>query len=209
MPSGSAWGGEATRTLAPATGMPVTDGPSGEPAVEAATTTGVPATDAPASEVTEAPETEPPATPDASAATGGAEACSGSDENRSFFAAAADAVAWPVLCAVLPKGWFVSEGSYRQADGGKLLVSYKGPGGATLSISEGSFCATDDGCVPAGREVGDAALGSLAGTLVGLDDGGFAIVVDRGLRPSWLMVTQGPDQATTLALGSALVEVGD
>jgi hypothetical protein len=108
---------------------------------------------------------------------------------------------------VLPKGWFVSQGSYRLASGGKLLMGYKGPGGATISLSEGGFCTTPDGCVPAGTDIGSAALGPLAGTLVGLDGGGFAIVSGRGANPSWLMTTAGLDQATTVSLGAALAEV--
>jgi hypothetical protein len=90
-----------------------------------------------------------------------------------------------------------------------VLVSYKGPGGATMSLSEGVFCSSDDGCVPSGDDLAEASLGPLGGTLVGLDSGGFAIVVDRGLSPSWLMVTSGLDQSTTQALGAAVVEVAD
>ncbi len=145
--------------------------------------------------------------PAASVVPGGAEACSGSDANRAFYANLARSVSWQVFCAVLPKGWFVSSGSYRLANGGKLLISYKGPGGATLSLSEGSFCTDGSGCVPAGSDAGAAAFGSLAGTLVTVDAGGFAIVAARGQTPSWLMVSQGLDQATTVSLGAALAEV--
>ncbi len=147
------------------------------------------------------------AEPAASAVPGGADACSGSDANRAFYANLARSVSWQVFCAVLPKGWFVSSGSYRLANGGKLLISYKGPGGATLSLSEGAFCSDGSGCVPAGTDTGDAAFGSLAGTLVTVDAGGFAIVAARGQTPSWLMVTQGLDQATTVSFGAALAEV--
>ncbi len=114
---------------------------------------------------------------------------------------------WTVLCASLPKGWYVSAGSYRLANGGKLVIGYKGPGGATLALSEGAFCTDDSGCVPAGTDGEDVPLGPLAGTLVRLDAGGFAIVVDRGSNPSWLLQSHGLDEATTLALGAALVEV--
>jgi hypothetical protein len=47
----------------------------------------------------------------------------------------------------------------------------------------------------------------MPGTLVGLDDGGWAVVVDRGASISWLLVTHGLDQATTLSLAAALYEV--
>jgi hypothetical protein len=171
-----------------------------------------PPSDTPAPEVTPkpvatpsrtAPPTDAPSTP-----SGSAEACSGNDANRVFLAGVARAVAWPVLCAVLPKGWFVSQGSYRMANGGKLLMSYKGPGGATLALSEGSYCADGTGCVPAGTDAGDASLGTMPGTLVALDNGGFAIVVDKGSNPGWLLVTKGLDQAATVDLGAALAVVG-
>jgi hypothetical protein len=116
-------------------------------------------------------------------------------------------VSWDVYCAVLPKGWSVASGSYRLAGGGKLIISYKGPNGATLTLSEGSFCGDDGGCVPAGSESGNASFGSLDGTLVASDGGGYSIVVDRGRAPSWLMTTTGLDQATTVALGEALAHV--
>ena len=40
--------------------------------------------------------------------------------------------------------------------------------------------------MPAGTDAGDAPFGDQTGTLVVLDDGGYAIVVDRGAHPSWL-----------------------
>jgi len=111
------------------------------------------------------------------------------------------------MCAVLPKGWFLATGSYNLANGGKLLIAYKGPGGATLALSEGAFCQDAGGCVPSGTDSGDAAYGTQAGTVVALDDGGWAIVVDRGAQLSWLLVARGVDQATAERLGAALVEV--
>ena len=113
-----------------------------------------------------------------------------------------------MYCAVLPKGWILTGGSYRLANGGKLLVSYRGPGGATLTLSEGSFCTDGSGCVPSGTDTGSAAFGALSGTLVTTDAGGYAIVAARGSTPSWLMVTTGLDQATTVTLGAALARVG-
>jgi hypothetical protein len=117
-------------------------------------------------------------------------------------------VGWDVYCAVLPKDWIVSAGKYRLANGGYLEMSYKGPGGATLSLSEGSFCTDGTGCVPSGSDVGSAQFGALQATLVATDAGGFAIVAARGEQPSWLMVTSGLDQATAVSLGAALAHVG-
>jgi hypothetical protein len=107
---------------------------------------------------------------------------------------------------VLPKGWHVDSGKYRLANGGFLVISYKGPNGAGLSLCEGSF-ASESGCSISGSDSGNAAFGSMAGTLVTTDAGGFAITAARGQQPSWLMITSGLDQATTVALGAALAPV--
>ena len=152
-------------------------------------------------------ETEDPLTSDQpTGALTGAEACSGSADNRDFFLDFADRVEWPVLCAVLPRGWFVSQGSYRLANGGKLLVSYRGPDGATIALSQGAHCTAGDGCVPHGPSLGAAPLGPLAGTLYETGDG-FGVIAAAGENPSWLMTTEGLDQATTGDLAAALAEV--
>ncbi len=138
---------------------------------------------------------------------GPAGACSGSDANREFYASVASAVDWTVLCPVLPKGWYVSAGSYRLANGGKMVIGYKGPAGATIELSEGAFCADASGCLPAGVDAGDAPLGPMTGTLVRLASGDYAVVVDRGLNPSWQLVTHGLDEATSRAFAAALQPV--
>ena len=154
---------------------------------------------------------EPGETVDPSAsppsAGGPATACSGSDDNREFYDGVAAAVDWTVLCAVLPKGWYVSTGSYRLANGGRMLIGYKGPGGATLRLSEGAFCLDASGCVPPGTDGDEVPLGPLTGTLVRLDDGGIAVVADRGRNPSWLLETDGLDEATARAFAAALAVV--
>ncbi len=120
-----------------------------------------------------------------------AAACSGSDRNRDFYAAVAEAVDWDVYCPVLPRGWYVDQGTYRLAGGGRLEIAYTGPAGARLELREGAFCFEADGCVPSGTDRGEAAFGDRTGTLVELADGGWAIVVDRGERISWLAVGEG------------------
>jgi hypothetical protein len=144
----------------------------------------------------------------ASAGTGPAAACSGTDKNREFFQTAAAAVNWTVYCAVLPAGWFVDSGTYRGSGGGWLQIAYKGPGGARLELREGAFCSAADGCVPPGSDAGGAAFGDRTGTLVKLDSGGWAVVVDRGKPVSWLAVGTGLDQATFQQLAGALAIVG-
>jgi len=146
---------------------------------------------------------EPEATPQ----PGAADVCSGNEQNREFFAQTARAVTWQVYCAVLPAGWFVETGSYRLANGGKLEITYAGPNGARLTLSQGAFCPDASGCVPSGRDAGNGAFGDRAGTLIEADGDRWAIVVDRGAPLSWLLVTSGLDEAQTLALAEALAAV--
>jgi len=138
---------------------------------------------------------------------GGATACSGSPENRSFYASMAAAVVWPVYCPVLADGWFVESGQYRLANGGQLEIQYQGPNRAQITLDEGGFCAIQGGCVPPGVDVGPAPFGDRAGTLVALDDGSWAVVADREASPSWLLVVTGLDEAGTrsIAAGMAIV----
>jgi hypothetical protein len=143
-----------------------------------------------------------------SAGPGSAAACSGTDNNRTFFEDAAAAVTWTVYCAVLPAGWFVDSGQYRGSGGGKVEISYKGPGGARFELHEGAFCAAADGCVPAGTDTGDASFDGSTGTLVTLDGGGWAVVVDRGKSISWLAVGTGLSQAAFQQLAGDLAVVG-
>lgn len=174
----------------PATAPPATSAPSTPPA---------------SADPSGAPTTSP--APGETAAPGAADACAGNDQNRDFYLQVATAVAWPVYCPVLPAGWFVQQGSYRLANGGKLEIAYAGPGGGRLALSEGAFCPDASGCVPPGSDAGSAAFGDRAGTLVSLSDGGWAIVVDRGAPLSWLLVTSGIDEAAVRAIGAALTLV--
>ena len=186
-------------------GSPATPAPSDSPASLEPTQSPVDAA-TPGPTATEAPTDS--ASPAATASPGGAAAaCQPAGSNPSFWPGIAQSVSWNVYCAVLPKGWTVAAGKYRLASGGWLTISYKGPSGATLTLSEGSFCSDSNGCVPSGSDSGEASFGAMRGTLVTTDAGGFAIVVARGQQPSWLMVTSGLDQSTTTALGAALALV--
>jgi hypothetical protein len=117
-----------------------------------------------------------------------------------------------VFCPVLPKPWFVKTGISHVANGGSLVISYTGPGGARLTLSEGTFCTDANGCVPAVADSGSAPFGSLSGLvydLSGLGSGsdGWAIVVDGGQSPMWKLETHGLDRATSVQLAAALAEV--
>jgi hypothetical protein len=199
-------------TTAPATASPApsaSEPPAGtEPPVTVEPTAAPVSQEPPPS--TPAIDTPPPVEPSASASAGPgpAGACSGSAENRDFFRAAASALSWTVYCAVLPTGWFVDSGQYRQGAGGSVQIAYRGPGGARLELHEGAFCTAADGCVPAGTESGEAPFGDKTGSFVTLDSGGFAVVVGRGEKISWLAVGTGMDEATFRGIAGALAVVG-
>jgi hypothetical protein len=119
----------------------------------------------------------------------------------------AAAVDWPVYCPVLADGWFVQNGQYRLADGGRLEIVYQGPNRAQVTLDEGAFCTIPGGCVPPGEDVGSVAFGDRDGTLVALNDGSWAITVDREAARSWLLIVTGLDEAGSRAIAAALVVV--
>lgn len=180
-----------------------TDSP---PTPSADTVPSGPPTDAPSDAPPSGASGEPSLTAGPSAAPSAT--CSGTNANRDFFAAIAEAVEWDVYCAVLPDGWFVDSGTYRLSTGGWMEVGYRGPGGARLSLREGAFCQEDGDCVPAGSDAGAAAFGDREGTLVAADDGSWAVVVDRGAPLAWLAVGSGMDEAVFRGLAEALAVVG-
>jgi len=50
-------------------------------------------------------------------------------------------------------------------------------------------------------------MGPLTGTLIEIDGGGYAIVVDPGADQGWLLEAHGIDEATTRDIAAALFEV--
>ena len=186
-------------TLAPVSVEPAsTADPSGDPA---------PSAPSPDSTATTGPDATPESTDEGAGGGAAAAGCSGSPENRDFYLAVAEAVDWTVLCPVLPDGWFVESGTYRLAGGGWLEIAYRGPAGARIRLREGAFCPDASGCVPSGAELADVAVGPLAGRLIATDDGGWAVVVDRGAQRSWLLEASGLDEAALRSLAAALAVV--
>jgi len=186
----SACGPTATTSPATSPSAAVVSPPASAPASASSDEPSLTPSDEPSAEPTDSPS----AKPSASGGAGSLADCTGSSENREFFAGVASAVEWPVYCAVLPGGWFVDRGHSSLARGGWMEMSYKGPSGARLELHEGSFCQDPGGCVPSGTEAGIAAFGDRDGTLVLADDGRFAVVVDRGSSPSWLAIGSGLDR---------------
>jgi hypothetical protein len=195
------------------TGSP---GPSAEPsgpasiepsASEIASTE--PSTEAPTPNGSAGPDASPGPSASDNPGNGSANAaaCSGSNENRDFYASMAAAVDWPVYCPVLPDGWFVQSGQYRLADGGRLEIVYQGPQRALITLDEGAFCTIQGGCVPPGQDVGQASFGGRDGTLVALNDGSWAVALDREASLSWLLIVTGLDEGTARSIAGGLVVV--
>ena len=172
------------------------------------TDTPAPPTDTPAPSSAEPSPTasaEPTAT--GSPGPGGVAACSGNDDNRRFYLGLAAAVDWDVYCAVLPAGWFVTGGEYQLASGGWLVITYRGPGGATFELREGTDCASPDDCVPDGPDAGASQFGDRDGVLVVGADGRYAVVADRGAPISWVAIGSDMDVEDLQEYAAALTRV--
>ena len=139
---------------------------------------------------------------------GSADACSGTAENRNFYAALAASVAWDVYCAVLPPGWFVDSGSYRLSNGGRLSITYRGPAGARLVVQEGSYCAGVPDCIPSGTDAGSARFGERDARLLDLGSGSWAVVVaSAGVVVSWQAIGSGMDGPALAGYTAAFARV--
>lgn len=195
-------------TATPESSTPPADASPTEPGVSTEPSVPVESPSDPVATPPESPSADPSdSSASESAGPGAAAECSGSDDNRLFFADAATVLNWTVYCAVLPSGWFVGAGEYRRAGGGRLEITYRGPAGARFELHEGAFCTDATGCVPSGTEAGSAPFGDQTGTLIATDDGGWALVVDRDAAISWLAVGTGVSEETFRALTAALTVV--
>lgn len=183
-------------------------GTSALPTDGGATATPEPVATEPPSEPPESaePSDDPSDAPSPSAEPGTAEACTGTDENRDFFAAVADAVDWPVYCPSLTGRWFVDSGQYRLAGGGWLEISYRGPGGARITLREGAYCDGDD-CLSAGADLGAADFGDLSGTLLDVGDGGYAVLTDPDGPNAWELIASGLSEDVVRAIAADLTLV--
>ena len=86
-------------------------------------------------------------------------------------------------------------GTYRLANGGHITIQFRRRSdNATFELDEGSFCADGSGCVPAGSAAGSGPFGDLT-RRPRPDIDGYALVVAKGEKPSWLAVGNGLDQA--------------
>lgn len=207
--------------VAACAGGPDTPSPSNAPASQSsappASSSPVETAAPPTAEPSDTPSTSPDESPSPSdvgpsesppPAGGSAAACTGSDNNRDFYVDAANALAFDVYCAVLPRGWFVDQGDYQLRSGGQLHITYKGPSGASLELLERGPCSDGDDCMPAGTEEGERTFGSLPATLVALDDGGLMIAAEDMTKGRWLVIGRGVDEAALTKIAADLALVG-
>ena len=99
-------------------------------------------------------------------AAGSADACTGNDDNRTFFAKVAAAVDWPVYCAGPARSLVRRRRPVPLAGGGWMRIAYKGPNGARFELLRARSATTPTAACPNGPDAGPAAFGDLAGTLV-------------------------------------------
>jgi hypothetical protein len=133
--------------------------------------------------------------------------CAGTASNKSFWARVAKNLSWAVYCPVLPAGWAVKSGTYDAGSPGDVLITYAGPGGATLRIQEGGYCVTGAAtCAPHISEITTASIGDLGGTLDAVA-GGFAIFVNPGTRLAYAITGTGLGQDAFVAIAAAMVRV--
>lgn len=136
--------------------------------------------------------------------------CTGTIDDAGFFKAASVTASYDVYCAVLPEGWTVASRSDPQAAATSMTVTYAGPNGETLTLSEGDICSgpQKSACVPATDE-GTGPFGQLEGQLVLAPAGAdYGLYVDFGGSPSWEATGTGMSLETFKALTAALIIVG-
>jgi hypothetical protein len=199
--------GLGTPTSAPPSSPPVSLPPSSAPSASSVVQPSPTASSGPTATDSGQPPSEPPALgsaePSASPSSA-ASVCSGAKDTPDFYASFAGSVSFPVYCAVLPAGWSLVSGTYRLANGGRIQINFRRKSdNATFELDEGSFCTDSSGCVPAGTAAGSGPFGDLTGDLVQTATG-FALVVAKAEKPSWLAIGNGLDQAAFLALTGAL-----
>lgn len=193
----------------PASGSPAASQASAEPAASPSATDAASPAPSAGSDGSPSPQesASPPPSADASARPGSADACSGTAENRDFYAALAASVAWDVYCATLPQGWFVESGSYRLSNGGQLSITYKGPGGARLAVREGGYCAGHPDCIPAGTDAGAARFGDRDARLLDIGNGSWLVVVVPTADVGWQAMGTGMDATALGAYTAAFARV--
>jgi hypothetical protein len=115
---------------------------------------------------------------------------------------------WDVYCAVLPAGWYTSDGSYEGTGVGTIHMIFRVSGGLMVEINEGGFCTADAAtCSPHESSIGKSAFGDLLGDLDTVSGGGFVIYVNPGTAKAYSIKGSGMSQDTFVAYAAALAKV--
>jgi hypothetical protein len=136
--------------------------------------------------------------------------CTGEGEGPGSFKAASMSAAYDVYCAALPAGWHRESMAGDEQLATMITVTYRGPNGETLTLSEGDLCGAGQSvCAVAGTSAGAAMFGDLEGQLFEAPPGAdFALYVAPGKSPSWMATGKGMSLETFKALTAALIIVG-
>jgi hypothetical protein len=174
-------------------------GPSSTATAATSDTAAASSTAAPTQTPTATPTPTPTPTPFPVVTPPPGSTCFRTASNDGWFHAAAAGLqsygdTWTVYCAaVLPSTWSIRTSplgaSVEYNNGGQLTVVYVGPGGKSLSVAEGSFCA-GAGCLSFDTDLGPAAFGDLSGHLY-TKSGGFLLAVDPGTGHAYQVTGTG------------------
>ena len=136
--------------------------------------------------------------------------CTGEADGPGSFKAASMSATFDVYCAALPAGWQRESMSGDEQVVTTVTVSYSGPNGETLTLSEGDLCSGGlSVCAPAGTSAGTAMIGDREGQLFTAPPGAdFTLYVDPGKSPSWMATGTGMSLDAFKALTAALIIVG-
>ena len=122
--------------------------------------------------------------------------------------AAKAATTYPVYCPILSSIWVVRGGTYQGGAAGNVDMSWKGPVGSNLAITEGAFCTTDvDTCSPHASVIGSVTFGDQLGSLDTLADGSLAVYVSPGTAKSYRLIGSGFSQAAFVSIAAGVVKV--
>lgn len=138
---------------------------------------------------------------------GPAGACSGGADKQAFFVGAANGLPFAVYCGVIPSGWYFGSATFTQPSGGQLVVSYKGPNNASVTLKEGAFCLTSAAaCSPHDKLLGTGKFGDLAGNLYTIS-GGYAFYVAPGTATGYTATGANITQAAFSGIVLGLAKV--
>jgi hypothetical protein len=171
-------------------------------------------TEAPSATIVASAESSAGATETATLAPGAsptsrAEACSGNQTNKDFFAEAAAKEKFAVYCAVLPTKWWIQSGKYTLPNGGYVVLGYKNSAGGIIEFDQGAYCLTSPAaCSPHIATIGPVPLGDMTGILTVIDaTPTYGIFVAPGTTHAYAFAGRGMTQAQIKAWAAAIIKV--